>query len=373
MGKTLNAQTLIQHFETWSPKAYAVEGDKNGLMIGTLNKPIKKVMIALDVLEEVMDEAIREKVDLILAHHPLLFRPLKKIDVHTAHGRIVEKAIKHNITIYAAHTNLDVAIGGVNDMMAHALGLTDLEVLAPTQSISLKKLVVFVPESHETQVREALGQAGAGHIGAYRDCAFTSNGVGVFRPEDEASPFIGEAGKLEYVEEKKIETIIPAHLQGRIIAALMKAHPYEEPAYDIYPLDNRGEVLGLGRVGYLKEEMSLAAFAEHVKQTFDVKGARVVGNLATIVRKVGVLGGDGNKYMSQAIFKGVDVFVTGDVYYHVAHDAMMEGLNIVDPGHNVEKVMKVGVQQYLQNFVNEKGYDTEIMISTIHTDPFQFV
>ncbi|MEC2070489.1 Nif3-like dinuclear metal center hexameric protein [Alkalihalophilus marmarensis] len=373
MTKLVNGQALIQHFESWSPKSYAVEGDRNGVMIGTLNKPIKKVMVALDVLEEVIDEAVRENVDLIVAHHPLLFRPLKKIDTNTAHGRIVEKAIKHDITIYAAHTNLDIAKGGVNDMMADALGLNHTEVLSPTQTTALKKVVVFVPETHAAAVREALGQAGAGHIGNYSHCTFNSNGIGTFLPGEGTNPHIGEAHTLERVEEVKVETIIPAHLQNRVIQALMKAHPYEEPAYDIYPLENKGETLGLGRIGQLPEEMTLRDFAEHVKQAFDVEGARVVGDLSAKVKKVAVLGGDGNKYMMQAKFKGADVMVTGDVYYHVAHDVMMEGLHIVDPGHNVEKVMKEGVKRFFEEFMQNKGYATEVIASKPNTDPFQFV
>ncbi|WP_100372409.1 Nif3-like dinuclear metal center hexameric protein [Bacillus sp. FJAT-45037] len=373
MGKFANGQALIQQFESWAPKSYAVEGDSNGVMIGTLNKPIKKIMVALDVLEEVIDEAVSEKVDLIVAHHPLLFRPLKKIDTNTAHGRIVEKAIKHDITIYAAHTNLDVTKGGVNDMMAEALGLEDTEVLSPTQTTALKKVVVYVPHTHADQVREALGNVGAGHIGDYSHCSFNTNGVGTFLPGEGTNPHIGQPNQLEQVEEVKVETIIPAHLQNRVIQVIMKAHPYEEPAYDVYPLENKGETLGLGRIGTLKEEMSLKEFAEHVKLAFDVNGARVVGDLSASVKKVAVLGGDGNKYMMQALFKGADVMVTGDVYYHVAHDVMMEGLNIVDPGHNVEKVMKEGVKRFFDKFIEEKKYDTKVIASKPNTDPFQFV
>ncbi|WP_227934948.1 Nif3-like dinuclear metal center hexameric protein [Alkalihalobacillus deserti] len=373
MSKYINGQAIIQQFEAWSPKSYAVEGDKNGLMIGTLNKPIKKVMVALDVLEEVIEEAINEEVDLIVAHHPLLFRPLKKIDLDTSQGRIIEKAIKHRITIYAAHTNLDVALGGVNDMMAEALGLHQTEVLSPTQMVGLKKIVVFVPETHVGTIREALGKAGAGHIGNYSHCTFNSKGEGTFKPEEGTNPFIGQQGELEYVKEVKVETVIPSHLQKKIISTIIKAHPYEEPAFDIYPLENKGEVLGLGRVGLLKNEMTLADFANHVKKVFDVKGARVVGDLHSPVRKVAVLGGDGNKYMKDAIFKGADVFVTGDVYYHVAHDAMMDGLNIIDPGHNVEKIMKNGVKQFFERFLEQTNYDTKVITSKRNTDPFQFV
>ncbi|GAE24726.1 hypothetical protein JCM9140_677 [Halalkalibacter wakoensis JCM 9140] len=373
MSHYINGQALIQQFESWSPKSLAVEGDKNGLMVGTLNKEIKKVMIALDVLENVMNEAIDKEVDLIVAHHPLLFRPLKKIDLDTAHGRIVAKAIKHDITIYAAHTNLDIAKGGVNDMMAEALGLTETEVLSPTMTTALKKIVIFVPETHVENVRNAIGNAGGGHIGNYSHCTFNSKGQGTFRPEEGTNPFIGEQGTLEFVDEVKIETIVPASLQNKVIKAMLKAHPYEEPAFDLYPLDNQGEVLGLGRIGKLPSGMTLGAFAEHVKQAFDVQGARVVGDLTANVQKVAVLGGDGNKYMKDAIFKGADVFVTGDVYYHVAHDAMMDGLNIVDPGHNVEKIMKNGVKTFFDEFLQKSKYRTEVIVSEPNTDPFQFV
>ena len=373
MSKIANGQIIIQLFEEFSPKSYAIEGDKNGLMVGTLNKQIHKIMIALDVLEEVIEEAIEEKVDLIIAHHPLIFKPLKNIVTDKPAGRIIEKAIKNNITIYAAHTNLDIVKGGVNDMMAEALGLEHVDVLAATKEIELKKLVVFVPLTHVENVKEALGNAGAGHIGNYSHCSFASKGTGTFIPGDGTTPFIGEKGKPELVEEIKIETIYPATIQSKVIRAVIKAHPYEEPAYDIYPLENKGEIVGLGRIGELREEMSLKEFADLVKNAFTVKGARVVGNLNNKVKKVAVLGGDGNKYVSHAIFKGADVLVTGDVYYHVAHDAMMEGLNIVDPGHNVEKIMKEGVQHILQKLLLEKNYETKVIISKINTDPFTFV
>lgn len=371
--KFANGETIIQYFEQWSPKSLAVEGDKIGLMIGTLNKEVKKVMIALDVLENVIDEAIAESVDLIIAHHPLIFRPLTKIDQSTAIGRIVTKAIKHEITIYAAHTNLDIAKGGVNDMMAEALGLKETTVLAPTQTIPLKKIAVFVPHTHADEVRDAMANAGAGHIGNYSHCTYNSEGFGTFMPEEGTNPHIGSQGKLEKVNEVKIETIVPQNKLKKVITALIKAHPYEEVAYDIYPVDNEGEVLGLGRIGKLEEPMSLREFAEHVKRVFSVKGARVVGDFDATIEKVAVLGGDGNKYMNAALFKGADVIVTGDVYYHVAHDAMMAGLNIVDPGHNVEKIMKDGVKKYLDTVLKEEGYETTVIASKENTDPFQFV
>lgn len=370
--KKVNGHEIIQLFEQFSPKSYAMEGDKIGLQIGRLNQPIENVMIALDVLEEVVDEAIEKNVQLIIAHHPPIFRPLKAIATETPAGRLIEKLIKHDIAVYAAHTNLDVATGGVNDMLAEALQLTNTEVLYPTYETSLKKLVVYVPVENVEEVKLALGNAGAGAIGNYSYCSFSTSGIGQFLPGEETNPYIGQAGKLETVKEERVETIFPEHLEKRILSAMFKSHPYEEVAYDIYSLENKGEILGLGRIGDI-QEMTLKQFAAHVKSCLDVKAVRVVGAMDDKVKRVAVLGGDGNKYFTSAKFKGADVYVTGDMYYHVAHDAMMMGLNIVDPGHNVEKVMKKGVAIQLEKMCKEKGYDVSIFASELHTDPFQFV
>lgn len=370
--KQVNGYEVIQLFEQFAPKGYAMEGDKIGLQIGRLNKPVENVMIALDVLEEVVDEAVEKNVQLIIAHHPIIFRPLQKIATETATGRIIEKLIKYDIAVYAAHTNLDITPGGVNDWLAEALQLKNHQLLVPTYESRLKKLVVFVPKQDAEKVREALGNAGAGAIGNYSHCSFSTDGTGRFIPGDDTNPYIGQKGQIESVEETRIETIYPEHLEKKLVTAMLKAHPYEEVAYDLYPLKNKGDVLGLGRIGTI-EEMSLKDFAEHVKQTLDVPAVRVVGDLNSRVSKVAVLGGDGNKYFSQAKFKGADVYVTGDMYYHTAHDAMMQGLNIVDPGHNVEKVMKQGVTNVLKGMCEERGYQVSIFPSVINTDPFQFV
>ncbi len=370
--KKINGHEIIQLFEQFSPKQYAMEGDKIGLQIGRLNKPVRRVMIALDVLEEVVDEAIEKEVDLIIAHHPLIYRPLKNIVTDQLPGRMIEKLLKHDITVYAAHTNLDVAKGGVNDLLAEALELSNTEILVPTHEVQLKKLVVYVPTEQADSVKEALGNAGAGAIGNYSHCLFTSSGTGQFLPGEYANPHIGENGKLEQVNEERIETLFPDYLEKKVVQAMLKAHPYEEVAYDIYRLDNKGESLGLGRIGEI-QEMTLGEFANIVKKALDVPMVRVVGDLQAKVRKVAVLGGDGNKYISSAKFKGADVYITGDLYYHVAHDAMMMGLNVIDPGHNVEKVMKKGVANYLTKISEEKGYDVTIFPSEQKTEPFQFM
>jgi dinuclear metal center YbgI/SA1388 family protein len=366
-------QTIIQFFEELAPKHLAMEGDKIGLQVGTLQKEIKKVMVTLDVLEDVVDEAIANQVDLIIAHHAVIFRPLKNLRTDLPAGRLYEKLIKHNIAVYVAHTNLDVAPGGINDLMADALGLIETEPLDVSHTDQLKKIVVYVPKTHHQQVLDAMANAGAGWIGNYSHCTFNVEGTGTFLPREGTNPFIGQQGKLENVAEIRLETICPAYVQNKVLNAMHKAHPYEEAAYDIYPLEQQGQNYGLGRIGKLAEEQTLAEFCERVKKAFALKGLRVVGDLARKVKKVAVLGGDGNSFMTKAIFAGADVFVTGDIYYHTAHDAMAAGLALVDPGHNVEKVMKKGVQEWLIKKLAESRYETEVIISGIHTDPFQFI
>lgn len=370
--KKINGYEIISLFEQFSPKKYAMEGDKIGLQVGDLSRPVKRVMIALDVLDEVVEEAISQGVDLIIAHHPPIFRSLSKITMDNPSGKLMHKLIKHDIAVYAAHTNLDVAKGGVNDLLSDALGLQDAEVLVPTYEDKLKKLVVYVPKDHAEQLKKAIGDAGVGAIGNYSHCVFSTEGIGEFQPLKGSNPYIGNVNKLEHVEEVKIESVYPASNEKKIVKAMLKAHPYEEVAYDIYDLQIKGEQLGLGRIGKV-EETTLLEFANHVKKVLEVDGVRVVGNLDAKVKKVAVLGGDGNKYYSHALMKGADVYITGDMYYHVAHDAQAVGLNIIDPGHNVEKIMKNGVSKVLTKMCEEKGYEVDIFASTIHTDPFTFI
>ncbi|MEH7885475.1 Nif3-like dinuclear metal center hexameric protein [Bacillus sp. JJ1609] len=370
--KKVNGHEVIQLFEQFSPKAYAMEGDKIGLQIGALKQPVQNVLVALDVNEEVVDEAIAKNAQLIIAHHPPIFRPLQKIATDTPAGRIIAKLIKQDIAVYAAHTNLDVAVGGVNDLLADALGLQNPEVLVPTYEDTLKKLVVFVPAENAEQLREAIGNAGAGSIGNYSHCSFSGAGEGRFLPGENTNPHIGVKGKLEAVSEVRVETIFPQSIEKKVIQAMIKAHPYEEVAYDVYRIENKGAMLGLGRIGQV-DETTLGDFAERVKEALDVDTVRVVGNLDSKIKKVAVLGGDGNKYYSQAKFRGADLYITGDIYYHTAHDAMMAGLNMIDPGHNVEKVMKKGVAAVMEKLCRDKGYEVRFIPSEIGTDPFTFI
>ncbi|MCF6093694.1 Nif3-like dinuclear metal center hexameric protein [Microaerobacter geothermalis] len=368
-----NGQTIIQYLEQLAPKHLAVEGDRIGLQVGTLNKEIKKVMVTLDVQENVVDEAIDQGIDLIISHHALIYRPLKHLRFDIPGGKIFEKLIKHDIAVYTAHTNLDAAHGGVNDLLIQPLGLEEVEILETGYVQQLKKLVVFVPKTHHGEVLHAMAEAGAGWIGNYSHCTFNIEGFGTFMPREGTNPYIGSHGNLEKVEEIRIETIFPAEIQSKVVRAMMKAHPYEEVAYDIYPLDIPGKPYGIGRIGKLPQPVSLRELAEKVKTAYGVSGLRVVGVLDEMVQKVAVVGGDGNSFVSKASFKGADVLITGDIYYHTAHDALTSGLNIIDPGHHIEKVMKQGVANFLKGKLDENKYKTDVIISQISTDPFQFL
>ncbi|WP_202080662.1 Nif3-like dinuclear metal center hexameric protein [Caldalkalibacillus salinus] len=369
----VHAQTIIQWFEQFCPKHLAEDWDNVGLQVGSLQKKVSKVLVTLDVTREVAEEAIDEGAELIIAHHPIIFRPLKHLRTDDEAGQILKKLIQHDITVYIAHTNLDITAGGVNDWLAESLALEETEVLSPTYHEQLKKLVVFVPVDHEQAVRQALGDAGAGHIGEYSHCSFRAEGTGAFLPLEGANPFIGEQGKVEEVHEVKVETIIPASLQSKVVRAMLKAHPYEEAAYDIYPLDLKGETYGLGRVGQLTEEMTLEAFSHYVKDRLDVPQARIIGDKARMVKKIAILGGSGSKFIKKAAFKGADVFVTGDVDFHSAHDALMNNVAVVDPGHHIEKVMKQGVQNVLEQAAQQHKAELTVLRSQVNTEPFQFI
>lgn len=366
-------QTVIQYMEQLAPKHVAVEGDKIGLQLGSLSKEITGILVALDVNEEVVDEAISLGVNLIVAHHAIIFRPLPSIQVDTPIGKVYEKLIKNDIAVYIAHTNLDITEGGMNDWMAEALGFEPSASLEDIHTDNLYKLVVFVPKDHHQRVLDAMLDAGAGAIGNYSHCSFNMEGYGTFKPGAGTDPYIGSQGKLEKVEEIRIETIVPASIRNQVIQAMLKKHPYEEVAYDLYPMDLKGRTLGLGRVGKLAEPVTLKEFVERVKVKLDVPAVRVVGDMNRSIKKAAVLGGSGGRYWKHALFQGADVLVTGDVDYHTAQDAFMAGITIVDPGHNAEKIMKVKVAEWLTNKLTEHKYETKVHASQINTEPFVFM
>jgi len=366
-------QTVIQYMEQLAPKHLAYDWDKIGLQLGTLQKEITNVLVALDVNDQVVDEAISLQCNLIIAHHAIIFRPLEGIQTDTPAGRLYEKLIKNDIAVYISHTNLDVAEGGMNDWMAEALGIENGTPIKDAHTEQLSKLVVFVPKDHHQKVLDAVLNAGAGKIGNYSHCSFNIEGYGTFIPQEGTNPYIGEQGKMERADEIRIETIVPLSIRNKVVQAMLKAHPYEEVAYDLYSMDLKGRSLGLGRVGKLKEPTTLEQFVDRVKNELKVDKVRVVGDLNRLVRKAAVIGGSGAKYYKNAIFRGADVLVTGDIDYHTAQDAFLAGITLIDPGHNAEKIMKDKVKEWMASKLEEDKYDTSVYASQVNTEPFQFL
>lgn len=366
-------QTVIQYMEQLAPKHLAEDWDKVGLQLGSLQKEITNVLVALDVNDEVVEEAISLGCNLIIAHHAIIFRPLQGIQTDTPMGRMYEKLIKNDIAVYISHTNLDVTEGGMNDWMAEALGIENGVPIKDIHSEQLSKLVVFVPKDHHQKVLDAILNAGAGAIGNYSHCSFNIEGFGTFIPGEGTDPYIGEKGKMERAEEIRIETIVPQSIRNKVVQAMLKAHPYEEVAYDLYTMDLKGRSLGLGRVGKLKEPTTLGQFVETVKKGLKVDHVRVVGDLDRPIRKAAVLGGSGGKYYNSAIFRGADVLVTGDLDYHTAQDAALAGITLIDPGHNAEKIMKEKVAEWMTGKLVEHKYDTAVHASQVNTEPFKFL
>lgn len=362
---------IVRLFEGWVPPHLAVKDDRIGLQVGTLRKEVKKVMLALDVTPEVAEEAVRQHVDLIIAHHAVIFQPLKTLRTDTQKGRLYEKLIKHDVAVYIAHTNWDIAPGGVNDVLAEKLDLRERRVLAPIHSQVLKKLVVFVPEEQHEQVLNALGEAGAGWIGNYSHCTFNQPGTGTFKPTEGANPFIGEEGKLERVKEIRIETVLTEDNEQRVIDAMLSAHPYEEVAYDIYPLDLKGQTFGLGRIGRLEKSTSLESFAEKVKEAYGIPALRVVGNPKRTIRRVALMGGMGSKFLANAVRERADVYITADIDFHTAHDAIGDGIALIDPGHHIEHLVLQPMQARLADALAKT--DTAVVLSKIDTNPFRYM
>ncbi|WP_054950008.1 Nif3-like dinuclear metal center hexameric protein [Numidum massiliense] len=364
-------ENIVRIFDTYVPPHLAVEGDRIGLQVGTLKKEVKKVMLALDVTMEVVEEAIRNHIDLIIAHHAVIFRPLKTLSIDSRNGRVYEKLIKHDIAVYVAHTNWDVAPDGVNDVLAARLSLQQTRVLSPVYLQPLKKLVVFVPETHHEEVLQALGAAGAGWIGKYSHCTFNVPGTGTFQPEEGAEPFIGSTSRLERVAEIRLETVVTAENERAVVAAMLAAHPYEEVAYDLYPLELKGKTFGLGRIGRLEKAETLKDFSARVKEAYGLEALRVVGNPTRTVRRVALLGGMGTKYLADAVRERADVYITGDIDYHTAHDALAEGIALIDPGHHVEHLVLAPMRDRLAEALAKT--DTVVSLSKIDTNPFRYV
>jgi dinuclear metal center YbgI/SA1388 family protein len=359
---------IAKYIEEFAPPDLAEEWDNVGLLLGSMNSDVKRIMVCLDVTSKVVEEAIEKEVDLIVSHHPIIFKGIKRIIEDEPKGRLIFSLIKNGISVYSAHTNYDVAEGGLNDLLAEVLGLKNVTNLNSYKNENLYKIVVYVPEGFVDTVRNAMNSAGAGWIGKYSDCFFTVKGVGTFKPLENTTPYIGTTGKLEKVDEYRLETVAPQKFLRNVVDSMIKSHPYEEVAYDIYPLQLKGKEYGLGKVGYLDQPVNLQDFAELVKQRLNVDTVRIIGNVRQGIRKVAVFCGSFDESWSGIIRENADILITGDIKYHAALDIHEMGLCVMDAGHyNTEKIMVSRMKKML----TEKFDDIDVVGNNMEQDPYK--
>ena len=353
----MKAKDITQTIESVAPVAYQESYDNSGWITGNPEAEVSGILVSVDMTMEVLDDAIEHGENLIITHHPLIFKPLKKI---------VKGDYVHDIMIYSAHTSLDNAWTGVNRELFNRLGLRDFKILKPQKDI-LRKLVVFVPEDHADHVRESMFKAGAGQIGEYDSCSYNLKGHGSFRPGEGTNPFVGEKNKIHFESEQRVETVLPVHLQRKVLNAMQDAHPYEEVAYDIYSLDNANEQVGSGAIGRLETPLAFQEFLNYVKERLDIQVLRYSGS-ANNVSTVAISGGAGSFLIPDAIKNGADVFLTADLKYHDFFMATNE-LALVDAGHyETEQFTKHLIRDILiENFSN-----FAVRISQVKTNPVKY-
>lgn len=313
---------LVSALDRWCPFALAMDWDNVGLNVGDPAATITGGIVALDLTHGVLDEARDAGANVVVTHHPLVFKPLKSVTAGAGPAGLVYRCAREGVAHVALHTNLDVAPGGVSHALAAQLGLADVAVLVPSEGATVK-LVTFVPPEHSDAVRAALGEAGAGHIGAYRDCAFSTHGTGTFRPDEGATPFSGTAaGELECADEVRIEVEVARALVPGAVRALLGAHPYEQVAYDLVPVEQPSTTHGLGAIGRLPSPMPAEAFLAHVCRVLGEDAVRVCGDATRPIRTVAVCGGSGSDFIGAARRAGADAYVTADVTYHRFFEAL---------------------------------------------------
>jgi len=322
---------IINEIEKIAPLSLQENYDNAGLITGNPDNEFTAAILSIDTTEEIVQEAIDKGANMVISHHPIIFSGLKKLNGKNYIERTIIKAIKNDIAIYAAHTNMDNVSVGVNAKICEKLGLKKCKVLSPKHG-ELKKLVTFIPTKHFDIVSKEVFSAGAGHIGNYDSCSYSLEGKGSFRALDGANPFVGNQGEIHFEKEIRFETIFPVHKQSNVISALLKSHPYEEVAYDIYPLDNTYDKIGAGMIGELENPISEKQFLDKIKTIFNVKCIKHTDFLNKNIKKVAVSGGNGSFLLEKAIGNSADIFISGDFKYHQFFDAEKRIL-IADIGH----------------------------------------
>ena len=358
---------IISYLETIADTSLQEEYDNAGLITGDAGWDCSGIICTLDATEEVVKEAIQKKCNLIVAHHPIVFKGLKKINGKNYVEKTIIAAIKNDIAIYAIHTNLDNVKQGVNGRIAQMLGLENCKILSEKDG-TLNKLFTFVPVDHAAKVRNAIFAAGGGQISNYSECSFNAEGVGTFKGGEGTNPFVGEPGKQHQEKEIKIEIIFPAYLERKIMAALISAHPYEEVAYDIIQLSNSNQSFGSGIIGELVQPVEEKQFLSNLKELFKVPVVRHTRFTGRPIKKVAVCGGAGSFLISKALAAGADVYITADVKYHEFFDAN-DSLLLADIGHYESEQFTINL---LQEVLEQKFPTFAVLKTEVKTNPVAY-
>jgi dinuclear metal center YbgI/SA1388 family protein len=377
---TVHLRDVTALMDQWYPPSVASDWDAVGLVCGDPGQPVRRVVLAVDPAPAVVEEALAWDADLLVVHHPLLLKAVHSVAASTPKGRVVHDLVRGGCGLFTAHTNADAPAGGVNEALAHALGVRDLEVIVPDPADPLDKLVTFVPHENAEEVRAAITEAGAGRIGDYDSCTFTAEGEGRFRPLDGATPAIGRVGEVEVVAESRVEAVFSRRLRRQVLEALRSVHPYEEPAYDVLELaevPGTGKAArGTGRIGRLAEPMSLRAFAAQVADALPqtAHGVRVGGDPDRIVETVAVTSGSGDFLLDTVLGTGADVYVTSDLRHHRASEFLEHrGPALVDIAHwAAEWTWLPILERTLVAALEGRGDTVDVRVSTTCTDPWTF-
>ncbi|GEP84716.1 NIF3 protein [Staphylococcus piscifermentans] len=364
----MKTSELLNIINQHVPFSSAKEWDNVGLLIGDKEKEVTGILTTLDCTAEIVDEAINNNVNTIIAHHPLIFKGISNVN-EGGYGTIIRRIIQHDIQLIALHTNLDVYQHGVNAMLAQTLGVNNTAILEP-QFTNYYKVQVFIPKENAVDFKEKMSQAGFASEGNYEHCFFSTAGEGQFKPVGEANPHIGSLNEIESVSEIKIEFMIQNHQRHQAEYYINELHPYETPVYDFIPLTKQLD-RGLGVIGSLKNQVTLKEFALKAKEALNLPSVRFTGNPNSLINTVAIIGGSGIGFEKDAINKGADVFVTGDIKHHDALDAKTDNINLVDINHYSEYVMKEGLKHLLQEWLNQPAF--KIIASDLNTDPFSYV
>jgi len=366
----MQIKEVIQHLEALAPTAYAEDFDNTGLLVGNKNTTVSGILVTLDTLESTINEAIEKKCNLIVSFHPIIFKGIKKFNGNNYVERVVIKAIKNDIAIFAIHTALDNAMKGVNDMICKQLELINKKILIPQRG-TIKKLVTFAPISEADSLKLKLFEAGAGTIGNYDQCSFSSEGIGTFRASENANPTLGKIDKIHHEKETQIQLTYPKHQENNIVKTLLTNHSYEEVAYEITTLENKNQQIGMGMIGELPNEMEEIEFLKHLKKVFNAGCIRYSSLLSKPIKKVAVLGGSGSFAIKNAKAANADIFITADLKYHQFYEAENK-IILADIGHyESEQYTKNLIVSYLRKKIS--NFAIILSDKDKNTNPIQYI